>query len=291
MDRPQSAWFSDRLDSEKSRRRRRRLWALAFNGLFLFLFGNIFIGFWSVLGFPLLIGALGAIYLRIRGHKRLLDPLAQIAVERGVRTGFPAQVTIRRHGIFLGRDTGWLGQRGGALVFEGRRTRFEVIRSDLREVPARQGPPATTLLLRSDQGPIDLELSPIGEDRRPLENLMKSLSPWPAERKELPGPPITPAPRSLMDWRPAVDPYDWKSLVPLLAIGAAVLAEHFPLKVWIVPLAIAYIVGDFLWGFVAARQKDTADLERLAAIDSETHLANERKRIEADPVATATIRA
>lgn len=290
MERPHAAWFPDRTDNPKSKRIRRHLWALIFNGAFLVLFGEFLGEGWGTVGGPLFAVATIILWLDPRRTGQGMRLLGAISADRGVTNAVPVLISIRRHGIFLGRDSGWLGRRGGSLSFEGRKTRFEIMRSDLEEIPGAGGPAITTLRIRSGQGPVEVEFSPSGGEQR-FRDLIKALPGWLADKRELPGPPLQPAPRSLWDWRPAVDPYDWKSLLPILFMLGALLSEHFPAKVWIVPLGSAYIAGDLIWGFFAVRQKDNADLARLAAIDSEVLIEIERRRMEADPVEKATARA
>jgi hypothetical protein len=265
--RESGVWLPDRLEEPKARRERLRWYAVVFNGIFLSLFGLGRLGaFIACLG----IFCAGR---QVWDARRRLSPLQKLAELRGVAEGMPVRIEIRREGVLLGIDEGWVGRRGGVLVFEGRRTRFELVSTDLTAAPTK------TLQVRSDVGSVTVDFqaaSKHGIDSHQVEDLLAGgWSFSKKERKELSGPPTLPNERRPFEFYLAStfrSSTFWIGLAFTLFIyvnwTANDASEGVYLLQTIAPLVICFVIP-----FVGTWWRDINAVIRLATMDEENAFA------------------
>lgn len=265
--RESGVWFPDRVEEPKARRERLRWYAVVFNGIFLSLFGL------GLLGTIIAAIAMAMIGRKVWDARRRLSPLQKLAELRGVTEGMPVRIEIRREGVLLGIDEGWVGRRGGVLVFEGRRTRFELVSTDLGASPT------TTLQVRSDLGMVTVDFqgaSNHGFDHHRVKDLIaKGWSFSKKERKELSGPPTLPNERRPFEFYLAST---FRSSTCWIGLALASFAyfmwqtnaasEGIYLFNVIAPLVICFVIP-----LMGAWWRDVNAVTRLATMDEENAFA------------------
>jgi hypothetical protein len=262
----ESGWLANRFELRDAIRERRRYAAIAFNGLFLLAVAGL--GRSGATDVALLLCGLA---LTVVGITLAMsrDPVGR-AIRReterasrrsGFSGGIPVGVVIRRAGVELGRDRGWVARHQGALLFEGATTRFGIVRDDLVELPV-VAPHARRALLRvlSERGEMEVEFV-----AGPMPNslaLGQTIHGWPDALRCLPGPPTQPNRRtpawylqSHFDRLAKADSANWS--VAGLALGGVVSAL-------VLSVMLVYLVATFFW-FV---YRDTVDRARLLALES-----------------------
>jgi hypothetical protein len=247
--------------------------AVLFNGLFLIAYffaigrppeagGLVLVG--AILA-PL--GLIGMVSNRTWTTDR--DQLEAIVRERGVTAYRWMRVEIFRQRVLIGRDEGWVGRREGALVFEGRTTRFEIVRDDLVYVPTGAADEVPgRLTVKSDQGSVDVWFAAEAWARQ--HSGADAILGWSKADRELAGPPLLPKPRSLMDRiRMAQGRVEWLPL-PFIFLGLSFLipADRWALIAIRLVLLVTGVTAAWI-AFFTSWRKDDADIARLLLQDTE----------------------
>lgn len=203
----------------------------------------------------------------------------------------PVRMEIYRDGVLLGADEGWLGRRNGALAYEGRRTRFEIVITDLDVVPRYTTLwEPTRLRVNGERGVIEVEFRPWYADDASRARIQEILSKWPWAIRRTAGPPSFPDSRR---------PYAFllsktfdKMVLPILVAGVGLAAlttlrkesESLAYTAFVVSLAF---VG--AWIFQRVYRRDREDRVRLEARDRESPLA--RASAPTEPTASENVEA
>lgn len=269
---PSSTWFPNRVDRRKATRLRLRWGAVLFNGLFLAAYW-LWAGSPSESGFMLFAGIMmtlfglnGVIAHRYRLVER--DQLERIVLDRGVADYRWMRVAVYRQRVLLGRDEGWVGRRAGALVFEGRTTRFEIVRDDLVYVPT--GAPDEVpgrLTVKSERGTVDVWFTATAWE--PKDSGADVIRGWTPAERQLGGPPLVPNVRTFGDrLRMAQGANEWVTW-PFILFGLSFL---LPTDGWalIAIRLVLFVTGTIaLWiALVTTWRKDDADILRLVKEDA-----------------------
>jgi hypothetical protein len=272
LERPAGTWFADRLEDRKSRRNRIRWYALGFNGLFLMAVG--FEG-WGHLLLLFVLAVLGRAYLMRRDRIR---PLA-VALDNGAGIPLePVRIEIYREGVLLGADEGWLGRRNGALAYEGRRTRFELVEADLEFVPRNYVTPLerTRLSVRGEDGLVEVEFRPWDAADSARTRIQTILLHWPWAVRRLPGPPAWPdsrRPHGFLLTR-AVEKAVPLSIVAFFAVLVLSSALHLSSDIGFL-LQFLFIVSINAVLFASAYQKDRRGVARVESVGRQALLTQQ----------------
>lgn len=292
MELPDSVpWLPDRVDYQALNREHGRWLAALFNGAFL-------IGYYILRlppdeGLPVLLGGtaftLGALLgLAIRPGRGLIRrrQLEAVASERGVRDRHWMQVEVSRGGVLLGRDEGWVGRRKGALAFEGRTTRFEIVRGDLTHIPDGSSRElARRLTVKSERGPIDLRF--LSSDTNAHTAINGPFTDWPEAERDLPGPPSLPKPRTFIDRiRMSRSQNEWTIWLHI-AFGLSFLISPSGWSLIAIRLILLAtgIVAEWI-SVTTAWQRDDINLGRLAAADAKRPVPAKNVVIETNNAGT-----
>jgi hypothetical protein len=277
-------------------REQRRYAAVAFNGIFLIAtglcsdFGPFAIGL-IVVGAILALASL-ALYVNRRPRLHEIHRHTEALLRQaGIGGGIPVRVILRREGVELGRDHGWMARQGGALVYEGNTTRFGIVRDDLAELPVVDPSDRQAVLkVTTEEGELEVHFATLSlPDRLALS---KTLNGWPDASRTLPGPPTQPARRTTA-WYLEAHREKLRLTRCILPLGpcAPLLSRHLDPSTWGGRVALGLLAVTL--GIAYARsfrrfiQKDAADRARLLSREHDNQFPlpvedgwDERSRLE-----------